>query len=86
MYNKQNNIVQPAIYIAYTTNNLIPITNIYHRKSDLFKISFKNSERISGYLEAFLPAFGINFLKSPRNIPIFLRKFEKFSTQNQCKL
>jgi hypothetical protein len=36
------------------SNNLISIKNIYHRKSDLFKSSFKNSERISGYLEAFL--------------------------------
>jgi hypothetical protein len=35
-------------------NNLSLIKNIYHRKSDLFKICFKNSERISGYLEAFL--------------------------------
>jgi hypothetical protein len=34
--------------------NLISLKNIYYRTSDLFKISFKNFERISGYLEAFL--------------------------------
>jgi hypothetical protein len=41
-------------FVGFFTINLSSIKNIYHRKSDLFKIYFKNSEGISGYFEAFL--------------------------------
>jgi hypothetical protein len=44
-------------------SNLISLKNSYHRKSDLFKVCFKKSERISGYFEVFLRLDDDDFFK-----------------------